>query len=119
MERVSTPPLDVLEAKYKKKIAGLINRMTLCMVKMKNEVITLQNKQIIFREVIMNQQIMYKATTDKRTYSVAEIMEILEIGRNKAYELCNSNAFNIVRIGKLIRVSKSSFDAWLDKTDIA
>jgi len=56
-------------------------------------------------------------TTDKRTYSVAEIMEILEIGRNKAYELCNSNAFRIVRIGKTIRVSKSSFDIWLDDSE--
>jgi len=62
-------------------------------------------------------QIICNATTDKRTYSVTEIMEILEIGRNKAYELCNSNAFRTVRIGKTIRVSKSSFDMWLDNSE--
>ena len=62
-------------------------------------------------------QIICKAATDKRTYSVAEIMEILEIGRNKAYELCNSNAFRTIRIGKTIRVSKSSFDQWLDDNE--
>jgi hypothetical protein len=44
-------------------------------------------------------------------------MEILGIGKNKAYELCNSNAFHIVRIGKIIRVSKLSFDMWLDNNE--
>jgi len=53
-------------------------------------------------------------TIGKRTYSVNEIMDILNIGRNKAYELCNSEAFHIVRVGRIIRVSKASFDLWLD-----
>jgi len=68
-------------------------------------------------EVITINQIICNTTTEKRTYSVAEIMEILEIGRNKAYELCSSNAFRTIRIGKTIRVSKSSFDMWLDNNE--
>lgn len=50
----------------------------------------------------------------KRTYSVDEIRSILNIGRRKAYELCDSGEFKIVRIGRTIRISKLSFDEWLD-----
>ncbi|MCC8026703.1 MAG: helix-turn-helix domain-containing protein [Clostridium sp.] len=54
------------------------------------------------------------STAGKRTYTVVEVMEILGVSRKKAYELCNSGCFKIVRIGRSIRVSKSSFDEWLD-----
>lgn len=54
------------------------------------------------------------STAGKRTYTVVEVMEILGVSRKKAYELCNSGSFKIVRIGRSIRVSKSSFDEWLD-----
>ena len=54
-------------------------------------------------------------TVAKRTYTVAEVMDILGVSRKKAYELCNSDSFKVVRIGRSIRVSKSSFDAWLDQ----
>ena len=47
-----------------------------------------------------------------------EIMEILNIGRKTAYELCNSDSFKIVRIGRSIRVSKTSFDEWLDNSSL-
>ena len=51
---------------------------------------------------------------EKRTYTVAEIQEILNIGRNAAYDLVKQNLFNIVKIGNSIRISKKSFDEWLD-----
>ncbi|MBQ7892282.1 MAG: helix-turn-helix domain-containing protein [Erysipelotrichaceae bacterium] len=51
---------------------------------------------------------------EKRTYSVQEIMKILNIGKNSAYKLVASNAFKTIRIGKTIRVSKVSFDNWLN-----
>ena len=50
-------------------------------------------------------------TVAKRTYTVAEVMDILGVSRKKAYELCNSGSFKIVHIGRSIRVSKASFDA--------
>ena len=53
--------------------------------------------------------------TEKRTYTVVEVKEILGVSRKKAYELCHSGDFKIVRIGRSIRVSKSSFDEWLEK----
>jgi excisionase family DNA binding protein len=64
---------------------------------------------------------MYGQTTTmekigKRSYSVDEIRQILGIGRRQAYELCNSGCFPIIRVGHIIRVSKASFDHWLDHT---
>ena len=53
-------------------------------------------------------------TTGKRTYSVDEVRAILGISRRKAYELCNSDVFKVIRIGRALRVSKASFDFWLD-----
>ena len=51
----------------------------------------------------------------KRTYTVEEIAKIRGIGRTAAYSLVHSGVFKMVRIGSSIRVSKVSFDDWLDK----
>jgi excisionase family DNA binding protein len=69
---------------------------------------------LLQKEVIAIGQQNEALAEQKRTYSVAEVMEILRISRKKAYELCKSGSFKIVRIGTTIRVSKSSFDEWLD-----
>lgn len=52
---------------------------------------------------------------EKRTYTVSEIQDILGIGRVSAYSLVKSNVFRSVRVGDSIRISKRSFDAWLDE----
>lgn len=52
---------------------------------------------------------------DKRTYTVDEIQDILSIGRTSAYNLVKQGLFRSVRIGGTIRISKKSFDAWLDQ----
>ena len=54
----------------------------------------------------------------KRTYTVEEIAKILGIGRTAAYSLVHSGVFKAVRIGSSIRVSKVSFDDWLDKQNM-
>lgn len=51
---------------------------------------------------------------EKRIYTVDEIQDILGIGRNSAYSLVKSGVFHSVRIGGNIRISKKSFDEWLD-----
>lgn len=51
---------------------------------------------------------------EKRVYTVDEIQDILGIGRNSAYSLVKSGVFHSVRIGGNIRISKKSFDEWLD-----
>ena len=50
----------------------------------------------------------------KRAYTVDEIAAILEIGKSSAYELVKQEHFRAVKIGASIRVSKKSFDDWLD-----
>ena len=51
---------------------------------------------------------------DKRVYTVDEIQDILEIGRTSAYSLVKQKLFRSVRVGGSIRISKRSFDEWLD-----
>jgi len=50
----------------------------------------------------------------KRTYTVPEIAEILRISKSNAYDLCKSSEFQVIHIGRTVRVSKKSFDEWLD-----
>ena len=50
----------------------------------------------------------------QRTYKVEDIASILSIGRSSAYHLVKQGCFKTVRIGTSIRVSKRSFDEWLD-----
>ena len=64
------------------------------------------------------EQIVPSASVGKRTYSVDEIQNMLGICKRKAYDLCKSGDFSIVRIGRTIRVSKSSFDRWLDASQM-
>ena len=55
-----------------------------------------------------------QAVSEKRTYSVQEIADILLISRSMAYNLCKQPLFKTVKVGKYVRVSKPSFDEWLD-----
>lgn len=67
------------------------------------------------KEVITIGQADHKSTVEKRSYSVAEISEMLDISKKKTYELCHSGCFKTVRVGRAIRISKASFDKWLDQ----
>ena len=60
-----------------------------------------------------------KSVPARRTYHVDEIAQILGIGRSSAYELVKQGHFKIVRIGTAIRISKKSFDEWLDSQNIS
>ncbi len=75
----------------------------------------------MFEDVIakMNQEAARNdagSSDDKRTYTVDEIQDILGICRTAAYNLVKQNLFHCVRIGGRIRISKKSFDEWLDAT---
>ena len=52
---------------------------------------------------------------EKRCYTVKEIQEILGISRPTVYELLKKNEFRWIQIGTKYRISKKSFDGWLDK----
>lgn len=70
----------------------------------------------------MNKQteaVEFAPTFEKRVYTVEEIMNILDIGKNAAYNLVTSGVFHYVKVGGHYRISKKSFDNWLDNLDKA
>ena len=52
---------------------------------------------------------------EKRCYTVKELQEILGISRPTVYELLKRNEFRRIQIGTKYRISKKSFDGWLDR----
>ena len=52
---------------------------------------------------------------EKRCYTVKEVQDILGISRPTVYELLKKNEFRWIQIGTKSRISKKSFDGWLDK----
>lgn len=55
---------------------------------------------------------------EKRCYTVKELQEILGISRPTVYKLLKRNEFRWVQLsGGKYRISKKSFDDWLDKTE--
>ena len=45
--------------------------------------------------------------------TVKDVQQILKLTRSTAYTLVNAQVFPVVRIGRVIRVPKSSFEQWL------
>ncbi|MDF2655305.1 MAG: DNA-binding protein [Bacillota bacterium] len=60
-------------------------------------------------------KIKLEKSSEKRTYTVDEICSLLNIGRTSAYALVREGHFKVVRIGNAIRISRKSFDEWLDR----
>ena len=52
----------------------------------------------------------------KMCYSIAEIELILGISRPSVIKLLKRNEFKWFKVGTVYRISKPSFDAWLQKT---
>ena len=59
-----------------------------------------------------------ESTQESRTYKIEDIAKILSISRTSAYSLVKEGHFHSVRIGNAIRISKKSFDEWLDALKI-
>jgi len=53
--------------------------------------------------------------SNRKTYTVDEIAAQLNISMKSAYALVRSGQFSYVRAGRMIRVSKISFDKWLNQ----
>ena len=51
----------------------------------------------------------------KRCYTVEDLQNILCVSRPTVYELLKRNEFRWIQIGTKYRISKKSFDDWLDK----
>ena len=60
---------------------------------------------------------MRQAQPEKRTYDLQEVADMLQISKSRAYALCKKSQFKTVKIGKYVRISKTSFDNWLDSAE--
>ena len=49
----------------------------------------------------------------KKVYTVQEVREILGIGRNTAYDLCNNQNFPVLRVGNRILIPIKTFETWM------
>ena len=59
-----------------------------------------------------------KRPLECRTYPVNEVARILGVSQARAYRLVQEGLFKSVRIGNAIRISKRSFDHWLESLDL-
>lgn len=62
-----------------------------------------------------NRNLEVNTIPEKRTYTVDEVAKLLAISKTSAYALVQEGYFKTVRIGNAIRISKRSFDSWLDE----
>ena len=52
---------------------------------------------------------------NKQVYTVQEIMEILSISKNAAYNFIkNDPPFKVFNVGNVYRINKRSFDCWIN-----
>jgi excisionase family DNA binding protein len=49
----------------------------------------------------------------KIVLDVRDIMEILKVGRDRAYGILHSKEFHVIRVGRRFLVHKDVFDNWL------
>lgn len=61
-------------------------------------------------------------TENKKVYSISEIQKLLGLGRTKTYNFLeevykNQEPFRVIKIGKLYRIPKDSFDKWLNSNN--
>ena len=54
-------------------------------------------------------------TSTKEWLSVADLCELLGIGRTLAYQLVAEHAIPAVRIGRAIRLRKADVEQWLEQ----
>lgn len=57
---------------------------------------------------------MNQTAEEKRCYTVKDLREILGVSKPTVYELLKRKEFRWILIGGKYRISKKSFDAWLD-----
>ena len=55
--------------------------------------------------------------SEKRCYTVKDLQEILGVSRPSVYDLLKKNEFRLILVGGKYRISKKSFDAWLDENE--
>lgn len=62
---------------------------------------------------------MENGTMQTKVYDAEDIQRILGLGRSKTYEFLGEvnkkqNPFRVIKIGRLYKVPKDSFDKWIN-----
>lgn len=62
---------------------------------------------------------MEKDMQSKRVYSAEDIQQLLGVGRSKVYEYLEKvykeqTPFRVLKIGRVYRIPKDSFDRWIN-----
>lgn len=70
----------------------------------------------------MDEQIEQVELPEPRVYMAREVQQLLGLGKSKTYEYLEQvyqtqTPFRVIKVGRLYRVPKKSFDAWLDTVD--
>ena len=52
---------------------------------------------------------------ERLTYTVDELAQVMQIGRNVAYELCHRQGFPAIRIGKRYVIPIAGLHKWLEE----
>ena len=55
-----------------------------------------------------------EAVPERRCYTVEDIQIMLGISRGSVYKLLEQKEFRWIKVGTAYRISKKSFDEWLD-----
>lgn len=59
------------------------------------------------------------AKEEKKVYSVSDIQKMLGMGRNNVYKFLENayktqSPFRVLKLGKIYKIPKNSFDNWLN-----
>lgn len=65
-------------------------------------------------ETVERKETAAVASAEKRCYTVEDLQIILGIARGTAYKLLEQHEFRWFKIRSTYRISKKSFDEWLD-----
>ncbi len=62
---------------------------------------------------------MAERTIQAKVYDAEDIQQILGLGRSKTYEFLaevnkKQKPFRVIKIGRIYRIPKDSFDKWID-----
>ncbi|WP_405168493.1 DNA-binding protein [Paenibacillus sp. FSL H3-0286] len=74
----------------------------------------IKEKEVIDNENTYDGEIIRSYKDYPSILTPDDIKKILGIGRKQTYEFLNNPPFNVVRVGKLIKVSKAVFINWLE-----
>ena len=55
---------------------------------------------------------------DKGTMTAKELQAYMNIGRVKAYELCNSSGFPSFRVGRKVLINREGLDRWMKEQEV-